>query len=295
MRVTLKQELRAVAGLTGVLALLIIITGAGDAPLFLTVPRLVLGLIMVLLMPGYMLQAAFFPRVGDLDGLERLALSIGLSLASIPVLALMLEALGVSLRVGPIMGIEILYVAVISLAAWQRRRPLPEEERFLLRVNFSARAWWAAQDVGNRLLYLALILLLGVGIAAAAAITLRPGPAELYTEFYILGPEGLAEGYPRETMAGEPVSVTVGVVNHEAAEASYRIEVHSGDHLIGQVDSFWLDDGASWEQAVSFVPVEVNPDTQVEFWLFRDRSQEVYRRLRLWINVVEYSSTPSGL
>ena len=39
-----------------------------------------------------------------------------------------------------------------------------------------------------------------------------------FTEFYALGPEGKASGYPRELMVGEETVVILGVVNKEYAE-----------------------------------------------------------------------------
>ncbi len=53
--------------------------------LFLRIP---IGLLMVLFVPGYVLIAALFPRKGDLDGIERIALSFGLSIAVVPLIGL---------------------------------------------------------------------------------------------------------------------------------------------------------------------------------------------------------------
>lgn len=53
--------------------------------------RYVLGLLFVLYLPGSMLFEALYPRSHDLEGLGRLALSIGLSLALIPLIGLFLN------------------------------------------------------------------------------------------------------------------------------------------------------------------------------------------------------------
>ncbi|NOQ34054.1 MAG: DUF1616 domain-containing protein, partial [Methanosarcinales archaeon] len=50
--------------------------------------RVVLGLLLVLFLPGYSLIAALFPGKDDLDGIERIALSFGLSIAVVPLLGL---------------------------------------------------------------------------------------------------------------------------------------------------------------------------------------------------------------
>jgi uncharacterized membrane protein len=57
----------------------------------LTIIRYVVGSIMVLFLPGYSLVEALYPGEGDLSPLERLALSIGLSLALVPLTGLILN------------------------------------------------------------------------------------------------------------------------------------------------------------------------------------------------------------
>jgi hypothetical protein len=74
------------------------------APLSAPFPELkwVLGSIFVLFIPGYVTVSALFPKVTDLDSIERLALSVGLSLVLIPFL-------GVLLSIAPF-GIGLAYV-----------------------------------------------------------------------------------------------------------------------------------------------------------------------------------------
>ena len=45
----------------------------------------------MLFLPGYALIATLFPRKDDLDGIERIALSFGLSIAITPLLGLALN------------------------------------------------------------------------------------------------------------------------------------------------------------------------------------------------------------
>ncbi|NQE51957.1 hypothetical protein C5S29_00090 [ANME-1 cluster archaeon GoMg3.2] len=60
-------------------------------PLNKTPVRSILGLPLVLFLPGYTLIAALFIRKDDLGGIERMALSVGLSIAISPLLGLALN------------------------------------------------------------------------------------------------------------------------------------------------------------------------------------------------------------
>jgi uncharacterized membrane protein len=53
--------------------------------------RIILGLPLVLFLPGYALIATLFLRKDNLDGIERIALSFGLSIAITPLLGLALN------------------------------------------------------------------------------------------------------------------------------------------------------------------------------------------------------------
>lgn len=64
--------------------------------------RYVLGGVFVLFLPGFMLISALYPRSEEMDGLERLALSIGLSLAIVPLIGLGLNYTPWGIRLTPI-------------------------------------------------------------------------------------------------------------------------------------------------------------------------------------------------
>jgi len=64
--------------------------------------RYALGSLFFLYLPGSMLIEALYPRTEDLDSLERLALSIGLSLAIIPLIGLLLNYTPWGIRLTPI-------------------------------------------------------------------------------------------------------------------------------------------------------------------------------------------------
>jgi len=216
-----------------------------------------------------------------------LGLAFGLSIAAVPPIALILDKLPWGLRLWPIVTALALFILVCSTVAIARRQRLPDEERFMLVVEMDVKGWWAAQDRTGRILYGVLALALLTAAASATAIVVLPKPGERFTEFYLLGPEGLAENYPRQAVVGQPVTVTVGIANQEGVPAGYRVEVRNGDHLIGQAGPVQLNSGGTTEMPVTFTPVDVGDDVKVTFLLYRDGGAQPYRSLRLWLKVNE--------
>ncbi|ABW02290.1 membrane protein-like protein [Caldivirga maquilingensis IC-167] len=98
--------------LASVLAVLLI----GNGPLMYI--RYVLGALMTLFMPGYSLIETLYPRGDELKPLERLALSIGLSLAITPLIGLILNYTPWGIRLIPIMvSTTLATTALLTTAA----------------------------------------------------------------------------------------------------------------------------------------------------------------------------------
>lgn len=64
--------------------------------------RWVLGSVFVLFLPGYVTVEALFPKFRELDGVERFALGIGLSLALVPLVGLLLNYTPWGIRLTPL-------------------------------------------------------------------------------------------------------------------------------------------------------------------------------------------------
>ena len=80
--------------------------------------RYALGSLFVLYLPGFALIESLFPRRGDLSPLERLALSIGLSLALVPLVGLLLNYTPWGIRLNPVFAsLALLTVALAATAA----------------------------------------------------------------------------------------------------------------------------------------------------------------------------------
>lgn len=246
---------------------------------------MVLGLIYLLLIPGYALQALLFPRKNDLDNIERIALSFALSLAVLSPIALLLNWLPWGIRLWPIVISLSLFILVVTLSETIRRSRLPEDERFEINIKGNLRKWWAGLERSYRIVYILLAIALVTASLTSLSILVLPQPADHFTEFYILGSEGMVENYPREVIVGEPVTVTTGITNQEGSISRYRVSVMLGDQILEQTVPISLNDNATWEQPVEFTISKAGADQQILFILEREFQPSPYRSLRLWMNV----------
>ncbi|MGI6015910.1 MAG: DUF1616 domain-containing protein [Methanothrix sp.] len=196
--------------------------------LFLRVP---IGLLMVLFVPGYVLIAALFPKREDLDGIERIALSFGLSIAVVPLIGLGLNYTPWGIRLLPVVISISAFTLLLAATAHWRRLSLPPEERFSLHL----RQWADSlkEEIGrekdrgwvDRALTVILLLSIIASIAALVYVVVTPKEGEKFTEFYILGPGGKAYDYPTAVRAKENSTVIVGVVNHEYRLTNYTLQI----------------------------------------------------------------------
>lgn len=207
------------------MTLVFTLTPLNDLPV-----RIPLGLVMVLFVPGYTLIAALFPRMGDLEGIERTALSFGLSIAVVPLIGLGLNYTPWGIRLTPVVVSLVIFTIAMAAAAYWRRMNLPREERFSIQFSEnigSLKREILADEKGrlDRALTLILILAIITSIAALVYVIVTPKQGEKFTEFYILGPGGKAYDYPTTVQAGNNSTLIVGVVNHEYMPVNYTMQI----------------------------------------------------------------------
>jgi uncharacterized membrane protein len=94
---------------------------ASDLAGWIRILRMFLGSIMVLFIPGYTLIEALYPAEVELSDLERLALSIGLSLAVVPLVGLVLNYTPWGIRLNPVLAsLTLLSIALLIIAAYRK-------------------------------------------------------------------------------------------------------------------------------------------------------------------------------
>jgi uncharacterized membrane protein len=248
-----------------------------------------MGLLMVLFVPGYSLIAALFPKKQDLDGIERLALSFGLSIAVVPLIGLGLNYTPWGIRLTPVVISLAIFTILMSLAARQRRLSLPEEERFSLefRKNVdSLKREFVAEDKTrlDRALTVLLVLSILLSIVALVYVIVTPKQGEKFTEFYILGPGGKAYDYPTNVTTGNKSTVIVGVVNHEYALVNYTLQLNLNNSTFLARD-LALAHNQTWEQPISYALNKTGDGQKLQFLLYKEGNFTVpYRDLHLWVN-----------
>lgn len=271
--------------------LLVLMTLALSLPILVLLPlpliRVPLGLLLVLLAPGYALSAALFAHRDDLDTVTRLALSFGLSIAVLPLLALVLDLLPWGIRLWPMTIALACWLGGWTLIAALRRAYLLRSDAAMVPPAAELPGWWAGLAKQQRFGYAGSLLFGGTLLLWIVAG--MPGLAEQApaTEFYVLGAHALAEDYPREVAVGEEMQVTLGIRNNDSSTMTYRVEARSGTTQIARIDTVEVAAGQVWQQPLRYALTQAGDDQQIDLFLFRGNEAQPHRRLRLWINVRE--------
>lgn len=326
----LPADLAAVIVLTLITIVAVLAPGVQETPL-----RIVVGLPFVLFLPGYALIAALFPEAGEspvsdtrseasvdeveattddrsgIDGIERVALSFGLSIAVVPLIGLVLNFTPFGIRLVPVVLAISGVTGVFTVVAAVRRRGLPPEERF----QVPYRKWIATgqselfepesrMDAALNVLMALSIILAVSSVAYAVAV---PTQGESFTEFYLLTEQDngslVADGYPTEFTAGEPESIVVGIGNHEHQNQAYTTVVTIQDVRVANNSTTILAenelrrvqtriaDGETWHQQLEIAPSMTGERLRLQFLLYRGEApspvstETAYRETHLWVNV----------
>jgi len=275
--------------------------------------RIVIGIPLLLFLPGYTLLTALYPKKEGIDAIERVALSFGLSIALVPLIGLILNYTRWGVNTESILYSVALFMVITSIVAMVRRRRLEEQQRFC--IDFCLKLpGWGGGVLNRSLSIILLVSILGVLGALSYAIVV-PNPGERFTEFYILGVGGETQGYPEEfVMDGDKVAlvryggaetpvaggdggwVILGVINHEYETTAYVVRVMIDEEPVsiyfdkaemGEIGPIELTHDGKWEREIGFMPHHIGDNQKVEFMLYKGADLCVEASTHLWINVKE--------
>lgn len=265
-------------------------------PLSTTSVRTIVGLPMVIFLSGYALIAALFPRKDDLNGIKRLALSFGLSIAVVPLLGLALYYTPLGIRLNSILITLDIFTLIMCAVAVKRRSVLPDSEVFT--VPFMAfyhsvhnEIFSNHRSTTDKILTVILAISIVFSIIMVLYVIVTPKQGEKFTEFYLLGEGGMADDYPTQIISGESNTVIVGVVNHEYQGVNYSMEVLLDNESL-ELPDYWkkitLGHNQTMDRNFTFLLYKEGDDMKMEFLLYKEYNYtQPYRDLHLWVSVVE--------
>ncbi|MGQ4557344.1 DUF1616 domain-containing protein [Halobellus sp. GM3] len=329
----LPADLTAVLSVTLLTVLSVLLPVVNETPL-----RVLVGLPFILFIPGYAFIAALFPEAGSspkgrensggaespadthresgIDGIERVALSFGLSIAIVPLIGLVLNFTPWGIRLVPILTTLTAFTVIATIVAAQQRWELPSDERFAVpyrRWVSDARTELLEPetnaDFALNLLLVASILLATASVGYAVAV---PRQGESFSEFYLLTEnetgDHVADDYPTEFTAGNSQSLVVGIGNHEHQPVTYtviaeiqRVDIVNNSTVIReyqQVRRFQtrIEANGTWHRNHT-VSLELTGERlRLQYLLYRGEPQTplnrsaAYREVHLWINVSDPTS-----
>jgi uncharacterized membrane protein len=171
--------------------------------------------------------------------------------------------------------------------AYLRRRRIPKENRF--RVDFggffkSLVGGFSRESGNSKVLSVILIVSILLAVSATGYIIVKPKQGESFTEFYILGPGGMASGYPTNLTSGETGNLIIGIVNHENRITSYHLVVTSNG--VVQIDQMiTLNNGQKLQIPFNFTAGDPG-SRKMDFLLYKlPDNNNIYRSLHLWLNI----------
>lgn len=243
-----------------------------------------LGLPLVLILPGYAFLAAIFHSPTHFELQQRIAISCVMSLTFITILSLGLNALGLLSQLIIVLSAFIFTVSCCIVAVYRRSNRIEGErvrqDQFPLQMN---TRWNSIMPVSIAVIAVFLAVL-GIYINLNS---LERAPAAT-TAFYLLGDTGKAGEYPLRIVAGEPFPITIGIINNEGEQSTYWVQVQINDQNSVPLAMVVLNPGETWESK-SYLSIDQTEGSEafVRLFLFNDRDDEPYRSLHFKTQIVE--------
>lgn len=200
--------------------------------------RVLVGGAFVLFTPGYALTALLFPAreptvsetddrrtPGHLSPLERFVCSVGLSLCTVPLLALFLNYTPWGLDSQSVVLSLCAFVTAVTAAAVVRRLLVAPANRVRLPAGEALPRLLGADRVN---LVIAVLFVLSLSVAGTALATSEGG--QRFSELYLLSEDDetgelVADDYPEALAANASAPLTVGIGNHEGQRTPYTVLV----------------------------------------------------------------------
>jgi uncharacterized membrane protein len=247
-----------------------------------------------------------------MDSIERVALSFGMSIAITALIGLGLNYTPWGIRLLPVLLSISVFIILLSVIALIRQFRSLDRVHWTTVLNIQLPGWGGSAFNKTLTVILAVAILGSIGVLGYTIAAPKVG--ERFTEFYILGNDGKAEGYPSvftlkdgqvasvqygdqgTATDGSPGQVTLGIVNHEQQNTAYSVAItidgqpaaiYYAGNVLDRLESIELPQDGKWEQLIGFVPQHTGDNQKVEFLLYKNSETQPEDTLHLWVNVKE--------
>jgi len=227
----------------------------------------ILTLPLVLVLPGYALTCALFPkRAIGITQCVVFSLALSLGIVILGGLALNLMPFGLNTHSWSVLlsGLTLIASAVALISR---------------RGQYKSASAWLRVDIGlnfrqGLLLGLAAIVVCGAGIVSYRGAVQQPFPG--FTQLWILPADG----------ASTKDSIRLGVSNMELTAMDYNLSVNMDGKVVKVWPSIYLKLNEKWEVTLVLPHTTLTHTAKVEALLYQTKAPtKIYRHVVLWLDI----------
>ncbi|MFQ6019574.1 MAG: DUF1616 domain-containing protein [Dehalococcoidia bacterium] len=177
-----------------------------------------------------------------------------------------------------------------TFGIWRRRRVPAERSRMSIRIP----RWAGLTNLGRLITAGGLIAVVSTVTGIIILLLGQKSNNDRFTEFYLLGVDGTADGYPAALSVGETAYLTLGIVNQEGQETDYSVALFIDGALTDRITGVRLKPRERLQRPLTFTLTEGGENQSVEFVLYRDGHSRPYHTLRLRVDGQETLTAPEA-
>lgn len=232
---------------------------------------------LLVLIPGYFLFLALFPRDSRYDPIQIIGIS-GILGLSINILFGTIQTQipgGVGLKLSVHLPVLALFSCACGIVYLLRNRPISFDKQ---KIHIAFQGW---MDYVSAHFIPALVIIGFFVIGTMAFVSLYPQlPENSFTEFYVLDASDTIPYQPLPGSDGE-LRLRIGVINRENEPVDYRIQLESHGKRLTDPVQLSLQHGEEWQVNLSLNSSRLKGIPQLDILLYKSGAAEPYRRLRL--------------
>ena len=207
--------------------------------------KILIGLLISVFIPGYLLSFVFFPKGKIKDISYRLGIGFGIGLVFLIFIGSIL-----------ILSFGFLYSWMLAIILFLSSVIIFIKLRFINRENiFDLQGLWKSTKLLFNLLFLATI---GIFIGSYITThTIQSKPEDFFSEFYLLDSNELLPGsFSNDGASIQPL--VIGVTSHEQSLTNFSLLIRTGNSILRTVGPFTIRPGERWEHHITFAIEELS-------------------------------------